>query len=48
VQLWPVDLWLCAFGPAVLFGCTPLSCGIIAHYPGYFLAAGFDQALFLL
>jgi len=36
---------LCAFGPAVLLGCTPLSCGITAQYPGYFHRCWFDQAL---
>ena len=29
-------IWLCAFGLAVMLGSTPLSCGITAHYPGYF------------
>jgi len=38
-------IWLCAFGPAVLLGCTPLSYGITAHYPGYFYGCWFDQAL---
>jgi len=36
---------LCGFGPAVLLGCTPLSCGITAHYPGYFHSCWFDQVL---
>ena len=36
---------LCVFGPAVMLGCTPLSCGITAHYSGYFHVYWFDQAL---
>jgi len=31
--------------PAVLFGCTLLSCGIITHHPGDFHRCMFDQAL---
>jgi len=38
-------IWLCAFGPAVLLGCTPLSYDIFTHYPGYFHSCWFDQAL---
>ena len=39
-------IWLCAFGLTVLHGCTPLSCGITAHHPGYIHGCWFDQALF--
>jgi len=38
-------IWLRAFGPAMLFGCTPLTCGITALDPGYFRGCWFDQAL---
>jgi len=38
-------IWLCAFGLAVLFGCTPLSWASPAHYPGNFHGCRFDQAL---
>ena len=40
-----INLVICAFGSAVLLGCTLLSYGITAHYPGYFHGCWFDQAL---
>ena len=36
---------LCVFGPAVMLGCTPLSCGITAHDSGYFHGCWFDKVL---
>jgi len=36
---------LCVFGPAVLLGYTPLSCGITVHYSGYIHGCWFYQAL---